>query len=154
MSLIIATGSNLGDKAQNLSKALEKLKSEYKLIASSRVYESSAVGITDQPSFFNQVLEFDLPHTTPQETMLRILSIEDELGRVRKEKWGPRLIDIDIIFWGLHKMETKVLTVPHPFWSQRSFVVEPLKELPFFQTLKKSFKIPSDFENTANPIST
>lgn len=154
MSLIIATGSNLGDKTQNLSKALEKLKSEYKLIASSRVYESSAVGITDQPSFFNQVLEFDIPHTTPQETMLRILSIEDELGRVRKEKWGPRLIDIDIIFWGLHKMETKVLTVPHPFWSQRSFVVEPLKELPFFQTLKKSFKIPSDFENTANPIST
>ena len=153
MSLIIATGSNLGNKAENLSNALNILQKEFALIKSSRVYESSAVGVTDQPSFFNQVLEFDLPHTSPQETMLKLLSIEDELGRIRKEKWGPRLIDIDIIFWGLHKIETKVLTVPHPFWNQRSFVVEPLKELPFFQTLEKSFKIPSDFENIAKPIS-
>jgi 2-amino-4-hydroxy-6-hydroxymethyldihydropteridine diphosphokinase len=83
---------------------------------------------------------------------LELLEIENQLGRVRKEKWGPRIIDIDIIFWGLHKIETKILTVPHPFWSQRSFVVEPLKELPFFQTLKKSFKIPNDFENNAKPI--
>jgi 2-amino-4-hydroxy-6-hydroxymethyldihydropteridine diphosphokinase len=80
MSLILATGSNLGDKKKHLQNALEKLKDEYKLIASSRVYESSAVGKTDQPSFFNQVLEFDLPHTEPQETMLRII-------RDRKPTW-------------------------------------------------------------------
>lgn len=152
MSLIIATGSNLGDKSRNLELALEALKKEYSLIASSRVYESSAVGVTDQPSFYNQMLEFDLPHTNPNKTMIKLLEIEELLGRVRKEKWGPRVIDIDIIFWGVHKIETKILCVPHPFWNQRSFVVEPLKELPFFQTLEKSFKIPSDFENSAKPI--
>jgi len=152
MSLIIATGTNLGNKSKNLELALEALKKEYSLVAISRVYESSAVGVTDQPSFYNQMLEFDLPHTSPNETMIKLLQIEDELGRIRKEKWGPRVIDIDIIFWGVHKIETKILKVPHPFWSQRSFVVEPLKELPFFQTLKKSFKIPSDFENKAKPI--
>lgn len=152
MSLIIATGTNLGNKEGNLSAALERLKDEFSFIAKSEIYESSAVGITDQPSFNNQMLEFDLPHNDPQSVMLKILEIENDLGRVRKEKWGPRLIDIDIIFWGIEKIETKILTVPHPYWNQRSFVVEPLKELPFFQTLKKSFKIPSDFENTAKPI--
>ena len=152
MSLIIATGTNLGNKEKNLNDALESLKSEFSFIAKSKIYQSSAVGITDQPSFYNQMLEFDLPHNDPQSVMLKILEIESDLGRVRKEKWGPRLIDIDIIFWNTEKIETKILTVPHPFWNQRSFVVEPLKELPFFQTLKKSFKIPSDFENKAEPI--
>lgn len=152
MSLIIATGTNLGDKKKNLNEALSVLKNEFSFIHQSRIYESSAVGITEQPSFYNQMLEFDLPHNDPQSVMLKILKIEDDLGRVRKEKWGPRLIDIDIIFWGTEEIETKILTVPHPYWNQRSFVVEPLKELPFFQTLKKSFKIPSDFENTAKPI--
>lgn len=152
MSLIIATGSNLGDKESNLKKAEDKLKSEFSFIAKSKIYTSDAVGKTDQPSFYNQMLEFDLPHNDPQSVMLKILQIEDDLGRVRKEKWGPRIIDIDIIFWGLEKVETKILTVPHPYWNQRSFVIEPLKELPFFQTLKKSFKIPTDFEISAKPI--
>lgn len=152
MSLIIATGSNLGDKKLNLKHAEEHLKNEFSFIAKSNIYTSDAVGKTDQPSFFNQMLEFDLPHNDPQSVMLKILKIEDDLGRVRKEKWGPRIIDIDIIFWGLEKVETKILTVPHPYWNQRSFVVEPLKELPFFQTLEKSFKIPTDFEISAKPI--
>lgn len=152
MSLIIATGSNLGDKEHNLKLALENLTKNFKFIAKSRVYESTAVGITDQPIFLNQMLEFELPNSSPNEVMIKLLSLEDKLGRVRNEKWGPRIIDIDIIFWGMHNIRTKIVTIPHPYWDQRSFVVEPLKELPFFQTLKKSFKIPSDFENSAKPL--
>ena len=152
MSLIIATGSNLGDSLKTLSTAKETLHSKFGLIAASRVYTSKAIEYENQPDFFNQVLEFNLPDLPPQEVLKYILLIEEEFGRTRKIPKGPRNLDLDILFWGLEKINEFNLVVPHPRWSERSFVVKPLSELPFFQTIEKCFTIPNNFEVDAYPI--
>lgn len=152
MSLIIATGTNLGDKLSNLDKAKQLLSEKFNFIAESSVYESPAVGKTDQPAFYNQVLEFQIPKLSPDETMLFLLDVEKSMGRVRDEKWGPRVIDLDILFWGLDKFETLSVQIPHPRWRERAFVVKPLRELPFFQVLEKSYKIPDVFDHEANIV--
>ncbi len=152
MSLIIATGSNQGDSLQYLKNALTRLSQHYQLIAASRVYTSQAVDYEDQPDFFNQVLEFKLPPLPPEKVMETLLQIEKDLGRFRDIPKGPRTIDIDIIFWDLLTLHTKNLTLPHPRWSERSFVVRPLSELPFFQTIEKCFTIPQSYKVEATPI--
>jgi 2-amino-4-hydroxy-6-hydroxymethyldihydropteridine diphosphokinase len=152
MSLVIATGSNIGDRENNLLEAQHLLQSKFKLIAKSRIYESAAVDYKDQPAFYNQVLEFEVPEKEPELIMNQLLEIEKAMGRSRDIKRGPRNIDIDIIFWGNEKINLPNLTVPHPRWNQRSFVVAPLSELPFFQTLKKCFTIPNEFDVPAFPI--
>lgn len=152
MSLIIALGSNLGDRSDNMSKARTKLSEHFDELAHSRIFESKAVDYLAQPDFFNQVIEYKIPLLSPSEVLKTILSIELKLGRTREISKGPRTIDIDIIFWGLESFKTDNLTIPHYAWHERSFVVLPLKDLPYFQTLKKSFIIPTEFENSANPI--
>lgn len=152
MSLIIATGSNLGDRAKNLLEAKETLSQYFKFIFESRIYSSPAIEYLNQPDFYNQVLEFEIPGSSPAETMDLILSIELQLGRKRDIPKGPRTIDIDIIFWKTEEIHTKNLTVPHPAWDQRSFVTLPLQELPYFQEIKKRFIIPKQFTNTATPV--
>ena len=152
MSLIIATGSNLGDPINNLTEAKTQLSQNFELIASSRIYKSAAVDYENQPDFFNQVLEFSLPASTPQDVMKKLLTLEANMGRTR-EKWrGPRLIDMDIIFWGIDSYNSMDLIIPHPRWQDRSFVVKPLMELPFFQTIKKYFIIPESFKVDAFPL--
>lgn len=152
MSLIIATGSNLGDKANNLALALNELSTHFDLIQASRIYSSPAIEYLQQPDFYNQVLEFKPPSITPNDALEIMLAIELKLGRKRDISKGPRTIDIDIIFWDLKKHNTKNLVIPHPSWAQRSFVVMPLSELPYFETLKNHYKIPTQFENTAVPL--
>ena len=152
MSLILATGSNLGDKGEHLELAKLELSKHFQFIEQSQVFTSKAVDYEDQPDFLNQVLEFQIPKLSPQETMRLILDIEKSLGRVRNIDKGPRTVDIDILFWGLEKINKSNLTIPHPRWQDRSFVVLPLQQLPFFQTIKKSFIIPSKFENSAYPV--
>ena len=153
MSLILATGTNLGDREENLLKAKNLLSQYFTFIAQSRIYKSPAIEYEDQPEFFNQVLEFKTPSGIPTEIMDQILNIERELGRERDIPKGPRIIDIDIIFWKLDQISEPNLSVPHPAWQDRSFVALPLQDLPYFQTLKKSFIIPTKFNNTATPIS-
>lgn len=152
MSLIIATGSNLGDSVAYLKEAEKKLSLEFRLAAASRIYRSAAVDFEEQPDFYNQVLEFDLPNSSPEEVMERLLAIESAMGRKRVGWRGPRSIDIDIIFWGMTKINSEHLTIPHPRWNERSFVVRPLQELPFFQTIEKCFTIPQTFKIDASPI--
>lgn len=154
MSLIIATGSNIGDRLQNLNFAKEKLKTVFKFIAESEVFESEAVDYLDQPDFYNQLLEFEIPDTEPLLVLEKILEIEKDHGRVRDIDKGPRTIDIDIIFWSTEHISKPGLNVPHPSWSERSFVVRPLQQLPFFKTLEKCFKIPTEFKVDAKPITT
>lgn len=150
MSLIIATGSNLGDKEKNLNLAKTELSKHFKFIKESNIYSSPAVEYLNQPDFYNQVLEFEIPNDIePTSVMELLLQIEKGLGRNREIPKGPRLIDIDIIFWSLLEINETNLIVPHPAWNERSFVVYPLKELPYFQTLKNYFKIPETFNNTA-----
>lgn len=152
MSLIIATGSNLGDSLTYLETAKERLFQKFELIAASRIYRSAAVDYEAQPDFFNQVLEFVLPSLSPSEVLQELMKIETAMGRVRDTWRGPRTIDLDIIMWGLESFHAEHLTIPHPRWSERSFVVKPFQELPYFQTVAKWFTIPKSFKTDAFPI--
>lgn len=152
MSLIIATGTNLNNKLENLHQAKALLSEKFEFIAESSIYTSAAIEYLNQPDFYNQVLEFKTPELTPPTILTIILEIEKLMGRVRVIDKGPRIIDIDIIFFGLLEISLPDLKIPHPAWSQRSFVVKPLQQLPFYQTLKKHFIIPTEFNNIATPI--
>jgi 2-amino-4-hydroxy-6-hydroxymethyldihydropteridine diphosphokinase len=152
MALIIATGSNLGSRLENLAWAKARLCEHWTLVAESRIYTSAAVDYLAQPEFANQVLQFALPWETPQAVMQKLVSIELEGGRVRDISRGPRTIDIDIVFWGLETLRSDILTVPHPRWAERSFVVRPLSELPFFHAVEKCFTIPRSFDTEAYPL--
>lgn len=152
MSLIVATGSNIGDSAAILKEAENRLAETFGLIAASRIYVSKAVEYENQPDFFNQVLELRLPKLSPSETMKLLLEIEKEFGRNRDIPKGPRTLDLDIIFWEMQNINEPALIVPHPRWMERSFVVKPLQELPFFKTIEKCFTIPKTFTVDASPI--
>lgn len=152
MSLIIALGSNIGNSLNILENAKRDLCEHFSLIAESRIYRSKAIEYLNQPDFFNQVIEFKLPALSPQEVMKELLNIEIKHGRQRDIPKGPRTLDLDIIFWSLNKINDGALTIPHSRWSERSFVVKPLTELPFFQTIEKCFTIPKTFNVDATPI--
>ena len=152
MSLIIATGSNIGESVRTLNAAQKRLSEEFELVAASRIYSSKAVEYENQPDFFNQVLEFRIPALTPVEVMQKLLTIEKEFGRNRDIPKGPRTLDLDIIFWSMEQIHDPDLVIPHPRWLERSFVVKPFQELPFFQTVEKCFTIPRNFTVEAFPI--
>lgn len=152
-SFFIATGTNLGDRNQNLENAKLRLQKHFKLIAESRIYESPAVDYLNQPDFYNQVLEFVIPSISAHQTMNLLLKIEKEMGRNRLVPKGPRLIDLDILFWGLDEIQSPTLFIPHPRLFERSFVVLPLSDLPGFKILEKKYKFNSSFNNHATPIS-
>lgn len=152
MSLIIATGSNIGNSVQTLTAAQTELTKHFELISASRIYYSKAVEYENQPDFYNQVLEFFLPQISPDEVMELLLEIEIKFGRHRDIPKGPRTLDVDIIFWGTTSWNSDIVTIPHPRWSERSFVVKPLQELPFFQTIQKCFTIPQAFTVDAAPL--
>lgn len=152
-SLFIATGSNLGDRLSNILEAKKQLQKHFTLIAESRVYESPAVDYLNQPDFYNQLLEFVLPTSRPEDVMKLLLKIEKDMGRNRLVPKGPRLIDLDIIFWGLENFNNEVVHIPHPRLFERSFVVLPLSELPGFKILEKKFSFSFNFDNHAAPLS-
>ncbi|MGE3611243.1 MAG: 2-amino-4-hydroxy-6-hydroxymethyldihydropteridine diphosphokinase [Bacteriovoracaceae bacterium] len=152
MSLIIATGSNQGNSQHFLNEAKKKLCQHFNLIAESRVYHSRAVDYEDQPDFLNQLLEFNLPALLPEDVLKILLKIEKDMGRIRNIPKGPRTIDIDIVFWGCEKFDSDILTIPHPRWFERAFIVKPLHELPYFRVLQNHFSIPSNFSHDAMPI--
>lgn len=148
MFLIFSTGSNLGNRVQNLHEAKAELCKEYKLSEESQIYESPAVDYLNQPDFLNQVLLFEEPSDkTPQQVLEHILSIESSLGRVRNIDKGPRTVDIDLLFWGTKRIQDNNLEVPHPRLFVRSFVVEPLRELSVFPLISSSFLFPEKFDN-------
>jgi 2-amino-4-hydroxy-6-hydroxymethyldihydropteridine diphosphokinase len=122
----IGLGSNLGDREENLRRALERLRP----LSVSAIRETDPVGITEQPRFLNAVakLETDL---RPRELLDRLLEIERDLGRDRseEERWGPRTIDVDLLLYGDETIDEPGLTVPHPRLAERRFVLEPLYEL-------------------------
>lgn len=152
MALILALGSNVGDRAKHLKDAISSLEKIFEITAASRVFESPAVDYLNQADFLNQVLQFELPNKTPLEVLSDIMDIEKSLGRIRDVAKGPRTIDIDIIFWGIEEFEFNELKIPHYAWQERSFVVQPLQDLPYFETIQKSFIIPTEFTNSAKPI--
>jgi 2-amino-4-hydroxy-6-hydroxymethyldihydropteridine diphosphokinase len=139
--IFLLLGSNLGDRLQTISRAKRSIEAlAGKIIKQSSPYQTEAWGNTDQDSFLNQVLEINSKHT-PQVLLSLLLRVEAELGRERKEKWGPRTIDIDILFFGNTIMATPDLIIPHPAIADRRFTLIPLAEIaPDFvhPTLKKN----------------
>jgi len=122
-------GGNLGNRKENLSKAVSLINEQCgSLTRSSSIYETEAWGITDQPSFLNQALEISTSLTARQ-LMRKVLKIEEELGRVRKEKLGPRIIDIDILLFENEIHDLRFLKIPHPEMQNRRFVLVPLAEI-------------------------
>jgi 2-amino-4-hydroxy-6-hydroxymethyldihydropteridine diphosphokinase len=122
-------GSNLGNRKEILGKAIELLIQKVGIIISqSEDYETKPWGITDQPDFLNLAVSI---HTTlkPLEILEQTQAIENQLGRVRKEKWGARLIDIDIMFYGNEIIDEPNLKVPHPLMQERDFALIPLSEI-------------------------
>jgi 2-amino-4-hydroxy-6-hydroxymethyldihydropteridine diphosphokinase len=128
-TVYLLLGSNLGNRKEILEKAIELLAQKVGVvIKQSKDYETSPWGVTDQPDFLNLALEI---HTKlrPLEVLEQTQSIENQLGRVRKEKWGARLIDIDIMFYGNEIIDEPTLKVPHPFLHERDFALTPLAEI-------------------------
>jgi 2-amino-4-hydroxy-6-hydroxymethyldihydropteridine diphosphokinase len=127
--VFIGTGSNIGNRRQMLQDALwhaDHLLGGVRKY--SAVYETAAWGITDQAAFLNQVFEIETIFT-PRMLMRKILDIEQQMGRKRGEKWGPRIIDIDILFFGNTVIKNNITTIPHPQLQARSFVLQPLAEI-------------------------
>ncbi|MBC6110823.1 2-amino-4-hydroxy-6-hydroxymethyldihydropteridine diphosphokinase [Pedobacter fastidiosus] len=123
-------GSNLGNRAEILDQAIQLVgKNIGNVSEKSSLYETDAWGKTDQPVFLNQAIAVNTT-LTAVEVLDRALEIEQKLGRIRKEKWGERLIDIDLILYGneVINIEDK-LQVPHPQMQFRKFVMEPLNEI-------------------------
>jgi 2-amino-4-hydroxy-6-hydroxymethyldihydropteridine diphosphokinase len=122
-------GGNLGNRKENLSKAVSLINEQCgALTRSSSIYETEAWGKTDQPSFLNQALEISTSLNARQ-LMRKVLQIEEEMGRVRKEKLGPRIIDIDILLFENEIHDLRFLKIPHPEMQNRRFVLVPLAEI-------------------------
>ena len=128
MKVVMALGSNLGDREANIEGAVAELNKIIEITHLSSLIQTDPVGGPAQPQYLNAVAigESDL---SPEELLQEALRIESELGRVRLEKWGPRIIDIDLITVGDIVMNSETLTLPHPFAHLRSFVLAPWAEI-------------------------
>ena len=129
VNVFLLLGSNLGNRELQLKQALTHIEKQIGTITkSSSVYQTAAWGKTDVPSYLNQVIQLET--TLPASILLdKILNIELELGRVREEKWGSRIIDIDILFYGDMIINKHNLQIPHPELHNRRFTMEPLAEI-------------------------
>jgi 2-amino-4-hydroxy-6-hydroxymethyldihydropteridine diphosphokinase len=127
--IFLSLGTNLGDRALNLKLAREGIEQRIgKIIATSSLYQTEAWGKNDQPDFYNQVLEIN-SLLEPETLLGELLRLEETMGRVRTEKWGTRIIDIDILLYGGQIVNTQHLTIPHPGIEHRNFVLIPLAEI-------------------------
>ncbi|MFK2826940.1 2-amino-4-hydroxy-6-hydroxymethyldihydropteridine diphosphokinase [Bacillus sp. B190/17] len=126
----LSLGTNMGDRYENLQLALRLLRShkEVQLEKCSSIYETDPVGYTEQAAFFNLVVQ--ITTSLSAERLLELcLSIEQQLGRIREFKWGPRIIDLDILLYNQDNIESEKLIIPHPRMCERAFVLIPLIEI-------------------------
>jgi 2-amino-4-hydroxy-6-hydroxymethyldihydropteridine diphosphokinase len=122
-------GSNMGDRKTYLAQAVAQIGQKIGTITEkSRLYETQAWGLTNQPDFMNQALEVETT-LSPQETLEKILAIETDMGRVRTEQWAERTIDIDILLFSDIVVEEPDLQIPHPRLPERNFALVPLMEI-------------------------
>jgi len=126
--IFLSLGTNLGDRKANLFYARRALERLGRIISLSPTYQTDAWGKTDQPAFYNQVVEMS-SGLDAHEFLSQTLAIEHELGRVREEKWGPRIIDIDMLFYGDRIVGDQNLVLPHPGIATRKFVLIPLADI-------------------------
>lgn len=126
--IYLALGSNLGDRADNLRRALRALRPALSIEALSRCYETDAAYVLDQPNFYNMACRA-AAKLTPLETLRLFKRIEVELGRQPSIRFGPRLIDIDLLFYDDLMFDSPELTLPHPRLHERAFVLVPLADI-------------------------
>lgn len=126
----IALGSNLGDRGAMLRGALAALQRDGAVcvVRQSCVYETTPVGVAKQPDYYNMVVAVTTS-LEPEALLERCLAIEVEHARVRKERWGPRTLDLDLLCHGGTERHTERLTLPHPRMAERAFVLVPLAEI-------------------------
>jgi 2-amino-4-hydroxy-6-hydroxymethyldihydropteridine diphosphokinase len=127
----IAIGANLGERETTMRRALELLNEteDVRVTRVSSFIENPAIGgPSNAPAFLNGVAQIETT-LAPEELLDRLLDIEKRLGRVRREKWEPRAIDLDVVLFGDQIVNTDRLTIPHPLMHERRFVLEPLAEI-------------------------
>ncbi len=124
----ISLGSNLGDRLGNLRLAVERLSSLGAVVAVSSLYETDPIGGPEQGRYLNAVVLLDAD-LTPLDLLAALQEIERAAHRVRRERWGPRTLDLDIVAWDEDPVSLPILAVPHPRAAERRFVIEPLKEV-------------------------
>lgn len=128
--VFLGIGSNVGDREANLAKVLRELekKASARIVRSSGIYETDPYGLKDQPRFLNCVVQIRTG-LKPRGLLNRITNIELDMGRARIEKWGPRIIDVDILFFGDLIVNEPGLTIPHSDCLNRGFVMIPMAEI-------------------------
>jgi 2-amino-4-hydroxy-6-hydroxymethyldihydropteridine diphosphokinase len=126
--VFLALGTNIGDREANLCKARKELAPKVTIIKESPIYITPPWGYEDQPEFLNQVLEVQTK-MRPRRLLAYLKRIEKKMGRLKTFRNGPRLIDLDILFYGQRVIERSNLRIPHPRLHERSFVLVPLKDI-------------------------
>ncbi len=127
--IYIGLGSNLGNRLINIQRACNLLEIfGIDVVKKSSVYETRPYGVTDQPNFLNCVVEVNT-NLTPHQLLDKLLQIEQIMGRVREKRWGPRIIDLDILLYGNLVYESDDLSIPHYDMLNRQFVITPLVEI-------------------------
>lgn len=126
----VSIGTNMGDRAGYLKQAVEYLREMDQMgsVEMSSIYETSPVGVTDQADFLNMVVRVSTSFSS-EELLVVCQKIEQQLGRVRTIRWGPRTADLDILLYNNDMIETETLVVPHPRMRERAFVLIPLMEI-------------------------
>jgi len=129
VKIIIALGSNLGDRHANLQCAIRQLKLHVgKALTASAIFETEPLGPKNQNRYLNQCIQLKTK-LSPPELLVLCQAIEKSMGRIRQKHWGPRIIDIDILFYDDQICRTRNLTIPHPEISKRRFVLVPLADI-------------------------
>ena len=127
--VFLLLGTNLGDRAENLTRARNMIAFRAgQMVSTSAIYETAPWGKTDQPGFLNQCIAIYTLHS-PEALLAILQKTEKEIGRETAEKWGPRLIDIDILLYGSKTFSSEQLTIPHPYLHLRRFTMLPLNEI-------------------------
>lgn len=132
MSVFVGLGSNLGETLTNLAEARRRLAGlpGIRLTATSKVYRTEPQGVREQPWFANQVVRLEVDaDVTPERLLAAVKGIERDMGRTEGVRFGPRVIDLDILLFGAEVREGAELTLPHPRLTERAFVLVPLVEL-------------------------
>ena len=127
MIAYLCLGSNLNNPETQVQQALQKLRDDpnIRILKSSTLIQTKPVGNLNQPDFYNQVIEVETSYSS-DELLQKALNLENQMGRVRSEHWGPRIIDIDILLYEDEVKHTQDLILPHPEMTKRKFVLELL----------------------------
>ena len=150
--IILSLGSNIGDKKSNLETAINEINKFSTIKKVSSIYQSDPILLKDQENFFNLVLEIEYKKSAI-ELLETTKDVERRMGRKKTVKYGPRIIDIDIVFFNNQIINSKDLVIPHYDWSNRIFVLKPLCEL-FREFNMQDYKLDAQKINKVGRVNT